>query len=127
MRFMLDENIAYPVLKLLQANHHECEYIRELIPVGSVDQLVAFVAEDRSAVLVSHDGDFEKISSRIPDGQKTRFRKLSRIRLKCNEFQSAIRIEASLDFIRAEFDLAQLRRDKRMILTIGTSFIRSDR
>lgn len=127
MKFMLDENVANSVRLYLEENGFEVEYIRDLIPTGSPDPLVAFVSEDKSAVLISHDGDFKKISPRIPDGQKRRFKNLSKIQLKCNEFQSATRIEQTLDFIQAEFDQAQNRKDKRMLLTIATSFIRSER
>lgn len=62
MRFMLDENIANSASEFLKSLHFKVEYIRDLVPAGSVDPLVAFVAEDRNAVLVTHDGDFQKIA-----------------------------------------------------------------
>ncbi len=105
----------------------ETFYIRDLIPEGSVDPLVAFVAEDNSAVLVSSDGDFERIAPRIPDGQKRRFRSLSRISLRCTEYQAAQRIDSAFSFIEAEYAIAQERPDTRMILSIGNSYIRSER
>lgn len=127
MRFILDENVAVSVFRKLKELGHEAEYVRDLIPEGSVDQLVAFVAENESAVLISHDGDFRKIAPRVPDGQKKRFSRLSRIHLRCPEFQAAQRIEKSIDFILSEFNIAMLGNDKRMILQIGSSYIRSDR
>lgn len=86
MRFMLDENIAASVGKKLIDLGCQAQFIRDLIPAGSVDPLVAFVAEDNGAVLISHDGDFQKIANRIPKGQKSRFKSLSRIQLYCSEF-----------------------------------------
>jgi predicted nuclease of predicted toxin-antitoxin system len=127
MRFMLDENVANSVSEFLKAGGFEVEYIRSLVPTGSVDPLVAFVAEDHHAILVSHDGDFQKIAPRIPDGQRRRFRELSRISLRCQEFRAAERLEKALSLIHAEFQLAQGNRDKRMHLTIGDSYIRTDR
>ncbi|WP_269583263.1 DUF5615 family PIN-like protein [Roseibium sp. Sym1] len=127
MRFILDENVAVSVLNKLRELDFEAEFIRELIPEGSADPLVSFVAEDQRCVLVSHDGDFQKIAPRIPDGQKQRFRKLSRIKLNCDEFKAAKRIEQTIDFIQSEYQVAQSKRDKRMILQIGKSYVRSDR
>jgi predicted nuclease of predicted toxin-antitoxin system len=127
MRFMLDENVANSVSEFLRAGGFEVKYIRALVPTGSVDPLVAFVAEDHHAILVSHDGDFQKIAPRIPDGQRRRFRELSRISLRCSEFQAAARLAKALSLIEAEFQIAQDSRDKRMHLTIGESYFRTDR
>ncbi|MHA7773905.1 DUF5615 family PIN-like protein [Roseibium sp. M-1] len=127
MRFILDENVAVSVLKKLRELGFDAEFIRDLIPEGSADPLVSFVAEDQQCILVSHDGDFQKIAPRIPDGQKKRFRNLSRIKLNCLEYQAAKRIEQTVDFVKSEYHVAQSRSDKRMILQIGTSYVRSDR
>jgi predicted nuclease of predicted toxin-antitoxin system len=127
MRFILDENVAASVARMLSEHGFEVANIKELIPEGSVDQLVAFVAEDSHAVLVTSDGDFKKIAPRIPDGQRKRFRELSRIWLRCNEYQAAERIAKAMSFIQSEFSIAQESRDCRMILCIGQSYIRSER
>lgn len=127
MRFMIDENVAASVCRKLRELGAEARYIRELIPEGSVDPLVAYVSQERSAILISHDGDFQKIAPRIPDGQKKRFKVLSRIQIACPEYQAADRIEKAYSFILAEYEIAQASNDKRMILQIGASFIRSNR
>ena len=124
---MLDENVPTSAKRFLEGAGFKVEYIRDLIPEGSGDPLVAFVAEDQGAVLVSYDGDFKKIAPRIPDGQKTRFKKLSKIWLRCNEYQSAQRLEKALDLLKSEFTLAQRSTDKRMHLSIGMSYIRTER
>lgn len=127
MRFILDENIPRSVSDRLSGAGYDVQYIRELIPEGSVDQLVAFVAEDQGAVLITFDGDFQKISPRIPDGQKTRFKNLSRIWMRCSEFQAADRLEKALSFMELEFEVSRTNRDQRMQLQIATTFIRSNR
>lgn len=124
---MLDENVAMSAKRYLLGTDHQVEFIRDLVPEGSVDQLVAFVAEDQGAVLVSHDGDFQKIAPRIPDGQSARFKKLSRIWLRCNEFQSALRLEKAMSMIETEFDIAQESKDRRMLIWIGKTYIRTER
>jgi hypothetical protein len=79
------------------------------------------------AVLISFDGDFEKIAPRIPDGQRRRFRRLSRIRMMCDEPHASERLESALSLVVAEYELAQSRQDKKMIIWISSGFIRTTR
>jgi hypothetical protein len=75
------------------------------------------------AVLVSLDSDFQTLAPRAGIG-KARFRRLSRIALKCKEPQAAGRIRIALSLIEHEWKVAQSSNDKRMIIEIGTSVIR---
>ena len=125
MYFMLDENVPQDVASMLNELGHKAEFIRNYVPPGSPDPVVATVSEELNAILLSFDGDFEIISPRIPDGQKKRFRKLSRIWLRCGEPQAANRLRASLDFVAAEYAL--VRPNAPMRLMIGTSWLRTDR
>jgi predicted nuclease of predicted toxin-antitoxin system len=127
MRFMLDENVPVSVSDALGALGHNIEFVRDLLPAGAVDPLVAAAAEEDHRVLVSFDGDFESISPRTPNGQKARFRRLSRIWLRCSEYQAAQRLERAITFVESEFAIAQAAVDTRMHLQIGTSYIRSNR
>jgi predicted nuclease of predicted toxin-antitoxin system len=127
MHFMLDENIPMDVADMLRAHGHKVEWIRDYVLPGSPDPLVATVSEEMTAILVSSDGDFEKIAPRVSQGQRARFRRLSRIWLRCSEPQAAQRLEKALDFIEAEFELAQKQADKRMNVWISNSFLRTNR
>ncbi|WP_405023232.1 DUF5615 family PIN-like protein [Mesorhizobium sp. BE184] len=124
---MLDENVPRSVADKLENLGHDVEFVRDVLPVGAVDPLVAAVAEKDDRVLISFDGDFERISPRIPNGQKARFRQLSRIWLRCSEFQASQRVERVMSFIEAEYNIAEESRDGRMLLQIGASYIRSNR
>jgi predicted nuclease of predicted toxin-antitoxin system len=93
----------------------------------SPDPIVATVSENEEAILVSSDGDFRAIAPRIPDGQKKRFRKLSRITLKCNPAQAAQRISAAMSLIESEYEIAQNSHDPRMMIIVSNSYIRTDR
>ncbi len=127
MRFMLDENVPASVASMLQRRGHDVERIRDYVPPGSPDPLVATVSERLDAVLVSFDGDFEKIAPRIPRGQRSRFKKLSRIWLRCGEPQAAKRLELVLSFVESEYALAQQPPIRRMSLMIGKSWLRTER
>jgi predicted nuclease of predicted toxin-antitoxin system len=125
MYFMLDENVPQDVADVLNEQGHKAEFIRDYVPAGSPDPVVATVSQELDAILVSFDGDFEVISPRIPDGQKRRFRKLSRIWLRCGEPQAANRLKSVLDFVAGEFALT--KQNAPMRLTIGLSYLRTDR
>jgi predicted nuclease of predicted toxin-antitoxin system len=125
MYFALDENVPQDVADMLLEQGHKAEFIRDYVPPGSPDQVVATASQELEAILVSFDGDFEVISPRIPKGQRNRFRKLSRIWLRCGEPQSAARLKSVLKFVADEFALAKTTTPMR--LTIGLSYLRTDR
>jgi predicted nuclease of predicted toxin-antitoxin system len=125
MYFMLDENVPKDVADMLNGHGHRAEFIREYVPPGAPDQVVATASQELEAILVSFDGDFEIISPRIPKGQRRRFRKLSRIWIRCNEPQAAARFLKVIDFVATEFSLTKSAAPMR--LTIGASYLRTDR
>jgi predicted nuclease of predicted toxin-antitoxin system len=127
MHFMLDENVPQDVADMLIRHDHTAAFIRDYVPPGAPDPLVAVVSEELKAILVSFDGDFEKIAPRIPAGQRTRFRKLSRIRMCCGEPQAAQRLEKALDLVKAEYELAKTLRDIRMNIWIAKSYFKTIR
>lgn len=127
MDFLLDENVPKAMADMLIRHGHTAVFVRDYAPPGSPDQLVATVAEEINAVLISFDGDFRHIAPRIPKGQQMQFRKLSRIWMRCFEPDGADRLEQALNLVQFEFGLAQQRADKRMMMQVGTSFLRTDR
>jgi hypothetical protein len=70
------------------------------------------VAEQLNAILLSFDGDFEKIAPRVARGHRARFRKLSRIFMRCAEPQAASRLKEALSLVNDEFKIARSRSDK---------------
>jgi predicted nuclease of predicted toxin-antitoxin system len=127
MHFILDENVPMAVADMLTAQGHVAEFIRDYVPPGAPDPLVATVAQEINAVLVSFDGDFQTIAPRVPHGHRMRFRTLSRIWMRCDEPAAAARIEYALPLIQSEFDLAQHRADTRMLMWVASSYLRTDR
>lgn len=89
--------------------------------------MVAHTAEREEAILISHDGDFKQIAPRVPHGQRTRFRKLSRIHMDCKKPRSAERMAAALELLEFEWQAAQLRPDKRLHMTIQENLIKTHR
>ena len=127
MYFLLDENVPHSLVDTLNDLGHEVTLIQDVVPAGSPDPIVATIGEELDAVLVSFDGDFQRIAPRIPRGMRTRFRRLSRISLKCNEPQVSARMVTAMSLIELEFEIARNSRDQRMIVWLGDSYIRTDR
>lgn len=125
MHFLLDQNVARSVAEVFQEMGHTCEFSRALLPASADDPLVAIVAEQLDAVLVSHDTDFNTIAPRVIDGQKRRYSKLSRIALQCREFEAASRIRELMPAIELFVALAANKPDKRVIIFIQTNTIRT--
>jgi Domain of unknown function (DUF5615) len=126
MRFMLDENMPVTAAEKLIALGHEAEFVRDYVPAGSPDPLVAAVSQELDAILLSFDGDFEKIAPRVPAGERARFRRLSRIWMPCREGRSAARLENAIDLIEREYEIAR-DKPRKMRFCIGDSFLRTDR
>lgn len=122
---MADECVAESACKFLEERGHEVIRAKSKVPEGTEDPIVAKVSEDLSAILLSDDADFRTIAARRIDGQKRRFRRLSRIQLACKHSQAANRLAAAMTLIEFEYDIAQARPDKRMIIEVKTTLIRT--
>ncbi len=96
MKFILDENVPVSVRDVLKANGHSVEIITDHAARGAKDPVVATISERLDAVLISFDGDFEKIAPRVPEGTRQRYRRLSRIWFQCKEYQASQRLERAL-------------------------------
>jgi predicted nuclease of predicted toxin-antitoxin system len=127
MHFILDENVPASVSDLLQRSGHTAVFIYDYVPRASSDPVVATVSQELNAVLVSFDGDFQKIAPRIPRGERTRFRRLSRIWMRCNEHQASQRLEKALGLIEVEYQLVESGTNQKMLIWLSNSFIRTDR
>lgn len=126
IRFFVDNCVSVSVASVLRSAGHEVILLRDSIAPDSPDRLVAAVAELHGAVLVSYDKDFRSLAPRIGVGQR-RFRKLSRIGFRCSEPQAARRVEFALSLIEHEWSLAETAADKRMLIEIGPTYIRTIR
>lgn len=127
IRFFIDHCVPDSVGSALRDAGHEVILLRERIAQDSPDPLVAAVSELHGAVLVSLDSDFRRLAPRVPIGERQRFRRLSRIGLRCKAPQCAQRMRACLSLVVHEWIVAQASADKRMIVEIGQSYVRSIR
>jgi predicted nuclease of predicted toxin-antitoxin system len=124
IKFFIDHCVPDSVGRAL--SEAEVIFLRERLAKDAPDPLVAAFSEMSGAVLVSFDHHFDALAPRAQVGRR-RFAKLSRIGLKCTEPQAAFRIKTALSLIEHEWQLAQTRPDKRMIIEIITTAIRTVR
>lgn len=116
--------MAESVCVFLENRGHEVIRARDTVPEGTPDPIVAKVSQDLSAILLTNDADFKAIAARRQDGQKARFRKLSRVQVNCKHSQATNRIAAAIALIEFEYQAALSRPDKRIIIEVKDNLIR---
>lgn len=126
LKFFIDQCVPDSVGRMLKVAGYTVELLRDKLATDSPDQLVATYSELSNAVLISLDRDFRSLAPRVGIGQR-RFRTLSRIGIRCDEPIAARRVKEALSLIEHEWVYAQARADKRMIVEIGSTYVRTIR
>ncbi|MGB7404667.1 MAG: DUF5615 family PIN-like protein, partial [Pacificimonas sp.] len=98
--------MAESACKFLTERGHEVLRAKDKVPEGTPDPIVAKVAQDLEAILLTDDSDFDTVAARRPDGQKQRFRRLSRIRLGCKHAKVVERLTAAISLVEFEYEIA---------------------
>jgi predicted nuclease of predicted toxin-antitoxin system len=124
---LFDHNVPDSVAQVFRDHHHTVVFLRDIMAVDSPDPVVATVADMDGAILVSCDHDFDAIAPRVLKGMRARFRRLSRLSIRCAEFHAARRVEEAMELIELEYKIAQSRPDKRMFIEIKTTGIKTNR
>jgi len=128
MALLIDENVPDSVAEFFRLRGHEVIFVRDILPRGTPDPIVALLGNELNAVVVTwNHKDFKLLASRIPEGGRQRFRSLGLITFRCSEARGRQRLEALIDWVEFEYAQAQKSPDKRMMLQIGESFYRSNR
>ena len=108
--FFLDQNVPNSVRDVLVARGHDVELLRDNLATDTADPIVAQVRQAAGKVLVSHDKDFKAIAKRVNATQREYREALHRIALRCDEPDSARRIEEAMDFIEHEWAVSKKKR-----------------
>ena len=118
MVLLIDENVPNSVVEFFKERGHEIHLVRERLPAGTPDPVIAVIGDRLSAIVVSWDRDFQRLVTRIPHGNKMRFRRLGRISFKCKETQGRALLEKWIDHIELHYEQCQTESDFRMIVEI---------
>lgn len=117
--------MAESVCRFLEERGHEVVRLRSILPTDTPDPIVAKTAQDIEAILISDDQDFNVIAGRKPTARQRRFQRLSRVNMRCPHAKAVQRLAAAIDLIEFEYEAAQSRPDKRMIIDIQPTLIRT--
>jgi predicted nuclease of predicted toxin-antitoxin system len=124
MLLLIDENVPASVADFFASRGHEIKFVRELLPAGTPDPVIATIGDRLSAVVVTWDRDFDQLVRRIPEGNRTRFRRLGRISFRCNPVNGRMLLERWIEMIELQFTLASRNPDVRMIAQIQESGVK---
>ena len=122
LRFFLDEGVPRAVGKFLETAGHEVIYLTEAIAPGSSDLLVCAAALANEAILVALDGDMREIAKNHGVGN-SRYKKLSLIKLSCNETVAASRLSQFMELIETEWKIASTKASRRLFVDLSESRI----
>jgi hypothetical protein len=129
IEFFADHCVTESVCKFLEARGHKVVRLAEKLPITSADPIVAAYAARKNAVLLSFDGDFNTIKSRLPQGARKRFSKLSRIHMQLKRPNAHVRIGAAMSLIEFEWKESEGCPDsqRRLWMVIQSSGIKINR
>jgi predicted nuclease of predicted toxin-antitoxin system len=68
MKFLLDQNLPVVLAKWLEARGHEAEHVKRLRLQESDDLAVARHAKRTGAIVITKDGDFQRLAAPLPQG-----------------------------------------------------------
>ncbi len=121
---LIDENVPESVTQFLRDRGHTIYYVRDLLLAGSPDPIVATAGDRLAAVVVTwNHRDFKKLAARVPKGGQARLRRLGRMNFRCAESKGRQRVEQVIDIIEAEYERAERRRDKRLLIDVTTTTV----
>lgn len=86
--------------------------------------MIATIGDQLSAIVVTWDRDFKALVSRIPEGNRARFRKLGRISFKCNEVKGAELLRRWIEMVEFHYERASGQPGFRMIAQIQESGVK---
>jgi predicted nuclease of predicted toxin-antitoxin system len=125
---LIDENVPDSVARYFRERGHRVTLVREILPRGTADPIVALVGDELRAVVVTwNHKDFKRLIARIPESGRRRFRNLGLITFRCSEANGRRRVEELIEWIEFEYAQAQRLPHQRLMLEIGESYYRSNR
>ena len=86
--------------------------------------MIATIGDRLSAVVVSWDHDFDSLIRRVPEGNRSKSRKLGRISFRCNEVRGRLLLERWVEMIEFHYARSRSEPDLRMIVQIQESGVK---
>ena len=124
MNLLVDENVPASVAEFFERRGHQVSYVRDVLPASTPDAVVATIGDRLSAIVVTWDQDFDRLVRRVPEGNRTRFRRLGRISFRCNEAEGCRLLERWVEQIEFHYGQCLQQPDFHMIIQVQSSGIK---
>ena len=125
MRLLIDEDVPQSAIDFLRERGHEVIEVREQVMPATADEVIALLGEEVDAIVVTFNArHFKRLISKVPQGARRQFFKVGRVALECSQAQVRTRLEAMIESIEFEYEQAQKRADKRVMIEIGNTVFR---
>ena len=124
MLLLIDENVPTSVATIFAERGHDVRYVRDLLPAGIPDPVIATIGDKLAAIVVTWDQDFDSLIRRIPEGNRARFRRLGRISFRCNEVRGRLLLSKWIAMIEYHYEQSKADSDFRMIVQIQESGVK---
>jgi uncharacterized protein DUF5615 len=122
MTLIIDECVPASVAQFFRDRGHDVYLVTDILGGGVPDPVVAWAGNEKQAIIITWDSDFQQLISRIPKGGgRNRYRKCGRINFKGKESRGVELAEKWIESIEFEFRISRDRHDKRVILDIMPS------
>jgi predicted nuclease of predicted toxin-antitoxin system len=118
MLLIADEDVPRSVIDFLRSRHDVLLATETFMPAAP-DATIAAGANEREAIVVTCDRDFDRLIQR----NRLRFRLAGRITLRCGQARARMRLEQVIDLIEFEFQRRQAFQDKRVIVEVRDSSV----
>jgi predicted nuclease of predicted toxin-antitoxin system len=118
MHLLIDENVPASVAQYFETRGHRVSYVRDILPARTPDPVIAEIGNRLSAIVVTWDKDFRTLVRRIPEGNKTAFRRLGRVTFRCSEPRGLSQLKRWIGHIELLYKDALEQEDFRMIVEI---------
>lgn len=128
LRLIVDENVPSSVAHFLRERGHEVSLVLDLFPAGTADPVIARMASELRATVVTHNcRHFKGLAARITKKGAPSYPGMSLFGLTCKEEFSLGRIQEHIHLIESEAARLQVLPDSRLIIEIGNGYLRIER
>lgn len=120
MELLIDENVPEAVTEFLRSRGHNIEMVRNVLPVGTEDPVVATVGNRFSKTIVTWDKGFDKAArprQKNTQQNQTRYRKLGQIVLDCKYAQGLDVLQEHIEIVETYYATA-LAKNKKLLVTL---------
>jgi predicted nuclease of predicted toxin-antitoxin system len=125
MPLLIDENVPESVTNFFRDRGHRVRHVRDEFLPGTPDPVIAVAGDQLGAVVVTwNHRDFKKLAAKVPKGGAAGLKRLGRINFRCDESKGLLRVQQVIEHIESAYQLAQGKKDKRLLVEVTTTSVR---